>query len=80
MNQSRIGETKEGAKDRPVALLLRASEVAGMLNISERTLWRMRSARQVPQPIRVGGTVRWQRLEIESWIADGCPKQDGDSR
>jgi excisionase family DNA binding protein len=56
------------------SLLLSAAEVAALLNISTRTLWRLLSARQVPEPIRLGGSVRWRREEVETWIARGCPE------
>jgi predicted DNA-binding transcriptional regulator AlpA len=47
--------------------------VAELLNISTRTLWRLKSGGQVPAPVRFGGTVRWRLDEIKNWIAEGCP-------
>jgi predicted DNA-binding transcriptional regulator AlpA len=55
-------------------LLIPAPKVARLLNMSVRTLWRNRSAGNVPQPVRIGATVRWSVVELEKWIADGCPK------
>jgi len=55
--------------------LLTAKQVATWLQISERTLWRMRSAGQLPAPLRVGGTVRWRRDAIAIWLAAGCPPE-----
>ncbi len=54
-------------------LLVTAAEVAHLLNVSTRTLWRQLSAGQVPQPVRFGGTVRWRIDELKKWIAEGCP-------
>jgi excisionase family DNA binding protein len=54
-------------------LLLRAQELARLLNISLRTLWRLHSARALPQPMRLGAAVRWRMDEIKQWIAAGCP-------
>ena len=54
-------------------LLITAEEFAGLAEISVRTLWRMGSAGQIPQPVRFGRTVRWRLAEVKSWIADGCP-------
>ena len=54
-------------------LLITAAEVAAVLNISTRTLWRLRSEQKLPAPIRMGGVVRWRREEITNWIAAGCP-------
>jgi predicted DNA-binding transcriptional regulator AlpA len=55
------------------SILVTAAELAEMLRVSKRTLWRQVSARQVPQPVRIGAAVRWRLEEIKKWIADGCP-------
>jgi prophage regulatory protein len=55
------------------ALLLSAEKVAELLDISVRTLSRLRAGRQIPSPIRVGGSVRWRIKDLETWIAKGCP-------
>lgn len=54
-------------------LLLSAARVARLLEISERTLWRLRSAGKLPRPVQVGGSVRWRAEEIRRWIDAGCP-------
>lgn len=54
--------------------LLNALEVAEYLKISKRTLWRLLSSGEVPEPIRFGGNVRWSVATLETWIAEGCPK------
>lgn len=54
-------------------LLVTAAEVARLLGISSRTLWRQLSAGQIPQPVRFGGTVRWNLVDLKKWITDGCP-------
>jgi len=53
-------------------LLITAAELARMMQISTRTLWRLRSAGQLPEPVRFAGTVRWRLAQIKKWIADGC--------
>jgi excisionase family DNA binding protein len=55
------------------AMMVTAEEVARMLNVSERTVWRMRSAGHLPPPVRLGGCVRWPVDAIKQWIAAGCP-------
>ncbi len=57
----------------PAPLLIAAEEVAGMLDISTRTLWRLVSARRIVAPLKIGGSTRWRRAEIEAWVAAGCP-------
>ncbi len=54
--------------------LITAAELAQMMQISVRTLWRLLSARQIPAPIRIGGNTRWRLEEINQWIAEGCPQ------
>lgn len=53
--------------------LLNADEVAAMLGISERTLWRLLSAGKVPEPVRFGRSTRWRLADVKEWIEDGCP-------
>ena len=68
-----VGET---SFDLPESIaLLTAKQVTAWLQISQRTLWRMRSAGQLPEPLRLGGTVRWRKEELDAWLAAGCPPQ-----
>jgi excisionase family DNA binding protein len=53
--------------------LLNADEVAAMLGISERTLWRLLSAGKVPEPVRFGRSTRWRLADVKEWIEEGCP-------
>lgn len=55
-------------------VLLTAEEVAAMLGVSERTLWRLLSAGKIPQPVRIGRNTRWRVAEIRDWIEKGCPQ------
>lgn len=54
--------------------LITAAELAQMMQVSVRTLWRLLSAGQIPAPIRIGGNTRWRVEEINQWIAEGCPQ------
>jgi predicted DNA-binding transcriptional regulator AlpA len=65
------------AQDAGPPALITAAQVARLLQISMRTLWRMRSGGQLPAPVRVGSAVRWRIEEITKWIADGCPDRRG---
>ena len=57
------------------ALLLTAEEVAAMLGVSERTLWRLLSAGKVPKPVHFGRSTRWRAAEVAEWINRGCPAE-----
>jgi predicted DNA-binding transcriptional regulator AlpA len=54
-------------------LLISAAELARLLQVSTRTVWRLVSADQVPKPVRFAGTVRWGLEKVKKWIAEGCP-------
>lgn len=54
-------------------VLITAADLAHMMQISIRTLWRLRSAGQLIKPIRIGGNTRWRLDEVQNWIAEGCP-------
>ncbi len=57
----------------PSSLLLSAETLAKRLEISLRSLWRLRAGGRLPPPIRLGGTVRWRSTDIDAWVAAGCP-------
>ncbi len=59
------------------ALLIDAEAVAGMLGISTRSVWRLLSAGKLLEPIRIGGSVRWRKSEVEQWVESGCPAPGG---
>lgn len=57
-------------------LLLSAKELAKLLRVSTRTIWRRKSAGEIPPPIKLGGLIRWQYGQIKSWISAGCPRPE----
>ena len=57
-----------------IAPLLIPDTVAAALAGVSRAHWqRLRSAGKLPPSIKLGRKVLWRRLEIEEWIATGCP-------
>lgn len=63
-------------EDEPEPLLLTAAQVAQLLQLSLRTLWRLRSGHKLPSSVKQGATVRWRRDEVLELIADSCPPLD----
>ena len=53
--------------------LMTVEQLAKVLQVSIRSVWRMRSAGQVPPPVKIGGGVRWRVRDVQSWIDEGCP-------
>jgi excisionase family DNA binding protein len=60
----------------PDRRLLSVDDVAAMLSISGRHVYRLADAGRMPRPVKLGGAVRWDRLAIADWIAAGCPDTD----
>jgi predicted DNA-binding transcriptional regulator AlpA len=54
-------------------MLISVNELATILDISPRTVWRLLSAGKLVRPLRIGGAVRWRYREIIDWIDAGCP-------
>ena len=54
------------------ARLLNVVAIAAMLNVSSRHVYRLADAGRMPRSIKLGGSVRWDRKAIESWIHSGC--------
>jgi excisionase family DNA binding protein len=55
------------------AALLNVRAVARLLDCSQRHVYRLADAGRMPPPVRIGALVRWSRLDIDQWIAAGCP-------
>ena len=61
--------------------LLDSNGVASLLKVNRKHVERLRAENLLPQPIELGPrTIRWRAADIDQWIADGCPSQDGPSQ
>lgn len=60
-------------------MLATVADIARMTRMSTRTLWRLVSAEEMPEPLRIGRSVRWRVDEIKAWIAAGCPTRQENS-
>ncbi|MCT8159997.1 helix-turn-helix transcriptional regulator [Pseudoruegeria sp. SHC-113] len=49
--------------------LLLAKEVADMLRIGVSTIYRLMHLDQFPKPIKIGGSARWRRADIEAMLS-----------
>lgn len=50
------------------AVLLRVEDVAALLGVSPRTVWRLRDGGHIPPPVRVGSLIRWRRASLMMWL------------
>ncbi len=55
-----------GGEDR--SLLLDVKEVARLLCLGERTVWRLSGGGMLPKPISIGRSRRWHRKVIEAFV------------
>jgi len=53
--------------------MLDVSAVADLLSCSTRHVYRLADAGRMPRPVKLGSLVRWSRVAVEAWIAEGCP-------
>ena len=55
-------------------VLLTVQQVAKMLNVSPRSVWRMHDSGRMPRAVKLGASCRWRLKEdIEPWITMGLP-------
>ncbi len=48
--------------------LLTVRDLAKLLKVSVRNVWRMRASGRIPPPLKIGGSVRFDRQDIEDWL------------
>ncbi|GMV95129.1 MAG: hypothetical protein AMXMBFR82_49070 [Candidatus Hydrogenedentota bacterium] len=53
--------------------LLNVKEVADMLDLCQRSVWRMSDAGKMPRPVKLGSRSLWRKRELLSWLDAGCP-------
>ena len=54
-------------------IAISARQLSQLLGVSLRQCWRLNSTGKLPCPVRLGGSVRWNRAEIMRWFEAGCP-------
>lgn len=57
-------------------ILVTPRDAAGMLGISERTLWAMKESGQLPH-VRIGRSVRYRIVDLEAWAASQASRVGG---
>jgi len=50
-------------------MMLNVRQVAEMLGVSERSVWRWSSDGTLPPGIKIGAAVRWPQRALEDWLA-----------
>ncbi len=73
MKNNRRQEITLTGSDEAQTSLLTAKQVAALMQISTRSVWRLLSSGELIEPLRIRGNTRWRRSELEQWIDAGCP-------
>ncbi len=56
--------------------LFTVRELAARMKVSQRQIWKMLSSGKVPEPIRLGRSVRWRKTDIDEWVRLGCVSRE----
>jgi excisionase family DNA binding protein len=64
-----LGRLMAAMEQQNPAPTLDVQEMARLLGCTERTIWRHEGKGLIPEARRIGGVVRWDRAEIEEWLA-----------
>lgn len=56
--------------------LLTVGEVAELLRVSERAIWKWSASGQIPRPAKIGRAARWRASDLSAFVANGC-RMDG---
>jgi excisionase family DNA binding protein len=65
-----LGRLAVAMEQRDPVPTLDVREVARLLGCTERTIWRHEAKGLIPEARRIGGVVRWERDELENWLAN----------
>lgn len=76
-NEIKCNGCQGGCKCSPKeALTVSAKELAIMLGVSVRQIWRLNAAGMLPRAVSLGGSRKWLRKEIEAFLEAGCPDRE----
>ncbi len=56
--------------ERAELMLLRVEQVADIIGVSKRTVWRLVSGGQLPQPVSIGRCRRWKHADVEQFVKE----------
>ncbi|MCD8141155.1 MAG: helix-turn-helix domain-containing protein [Planctomycetaceae bacterium] len=57
-------------------LLMDANGAAALCGVSRSTWFKLAATGKLPRPIKLGRVTRWNREELQAWIAAGCPARE----
>ena len=54
------------------SILIDVKQVAAMVGMAERTIWRLMNCGKLPMAMKIGGSRRWRKTDVLQWIDEGC--------
>ena len=68
---------KKQVSDNSQSIAISAKQLSQLLGVSLRQVWRLNATGKLPRPVRIGGSVRWNRAEVIRWFSEaGCPDRE----
>jgi len=56
------------------SIAISARQLSQLLGVSLRQVWRLNATGKLPCPVKIGGSVRWNRAEVIRLFSEaGCP-------
>lgn len=69
-----MNKTKEKRSEGTIqSIAISARELAELLGVSLRQVWRLNATAKLPRNMQLGGSRKWSRTEIMNWFEAGCP-------
>lgn len=62
--------------NRELKRMLTIDDVARLLKVSKRTVWRLVENDQIISPLKIGAAKRWNPRDLDRWIESGCTSQE----
>ena len=56
--------------------LMKIDSVAHLLQLSKRTVHRLNCTGKIPSPVKINGSIRWRKRDIELWLDLDCPDRE----
>ncbi len=64
-----VGNKAQSAKIYTVKTLMRILQYDSTM-----TIYRMHKKGELPEPLPLGGSLRWDGNKFDEWVSNGCPK------
>ena len=67
-----MNESKKKSRTLEQVIAISAKELAEMLSLSPRTIWRLVSSGRLPKMVSIGGSKRFLMSDVNLFLESGC--------